>query len=142
MRSGYFVEWRHLSNRWRSRSPPPPAGGQERQLSGWIIARRLHFSPLYLLPNCFHVEMQPATAYQTFFYHDTHRHVFAGYMYQFKPGELADISDIFRSPISTCLRTLTPPAHLINPFLAQAAVAGRVKIEPTDDKWADLAANG
>ena len=36
-----------------------------------------------------------------------------------------------------CLQILTPPTHLIILFWPRQTAAG-VKIEPTDDKWADL----
>ena len=65
-------------------------------------------------------------------------------------GWLADNSDtylqitIFPYPHVDMSPNPHSPDPSYNPFLAQAgaAVAGRVKIEPTDDKWADLAANG
>ena len=41
-----------------------------------------------------------------------------------------------------CLQILTPPTHLIILFWPRQTAAGAagVKIEPTDDKWADLGA--
>ena len=83
MRSGYFVEWEPSVGSPDGGERPEgggAAGGQERQLSAWIIAvSKLHFWPLYFLlaepvfsigETCVYLQigstLKSPTAWQTF----------------------------------------------------------------------------
>ena len=126
MRSGYFVEWRHLSGtRWREAG----AGGQERQLSARIIVAGSIFLPYIYCQIVSTLKCRPL-----------HNRRFSSCLCWVAGWPIILISSNHHFPISTFVSKSSLPRPILLILFRHRQTAEGVKIEPTDDKWADLGA--